>query len=510
MAGPGLLERRARSARFPRPRRPSRRTLIRVAAVLAVVLASLGGGLIALTTFAQDKRLSVGTVNLSVEPFHRGALDLYVPLVDWGVRFNAVRFPARLHADIRSVDRRAVQRIAQAGSLDLTVLRREARNAIAAYLKELVGVVVLVSIALGLLVALAVRSRAGPRLRWLAATAAGVAIAWAVVLIVLLPPRGAIDRPTYYAFGGDIPRALNAVENVERSTHNLDEELDAQLVGLARLVINPGQRAQLAGRPTVTIASDLHNNVLALSTLERAAGTGPVLFPGDLTDRGTPLETSLVRRVVRLGHPFVFVSGNHDSNTLEATLSREGAIVLTQWGRLLPNGKHGAVIANVGGMRIAGYSDPYERRSAQDYKDIYNATPTPEMQDRFLAFTESLIGKVDVIMVHEPALIEPTLAVLRDKPPSQPIAFVVGHTHHAAVEHFPGVSVINGGSVGAGGTGNLTERTPIGIARMIYSTKPRFQPLAADLVSIDPGTGSATAQRVRLDNGDATPEVGSR
>src|SRR3954463_10378403 len=146
MAGTGLLGRPARLARLPQPDGRSSRLLRRLrpaAALLAVVLAALGGGLLALTAFSQEKRLSVGTVRLSVEPFHEGALDLYVPLVDWGVRFDAVRFPARLHADVRAVDRRAVTRVAQAGSLDLTVVRREARDAIASYLELLIVVVML-------------------------------------------------------------------------------------------------------------------------------------------------------------------------------------------------------------------------------------------------------------------------------------------------------------------------------------------------------------------------------
>jgi predicted phosphodiesterase len=479
--------------------------------VLAVVLAAMGGGLLALTAFSQEKRLSVGTVRLSVEPFHDGALDLYVPLVDWGVRFDAVRFPARLHADVRAVDRRAVTRVAQAGSLDLTVVRRDARNAIASYLKLLVMLVVLAAAVIGLLVAFALRSRAGPRLRVTAGAAILVAAVWGIALIVLLPPRGAIDQPEYYAFGPDIPRALNAVESVQRSTRNLDQELDLQLVGLARLVLDPAQRTPLAGRPTLTIASDLHNNVLALPTLERVAGTGPLLFPGDLTDRGSPLETSLIRRVVKAGHPFVFVSGNHDSDSLEAELVRRGAIVLTQAGQLRSDGTYGNVIVNVRGLRIAGYSDPFERRSADDFRDRYDNRPTPEMQDRFLAWARPLMGKVDVIMVHEPALLEPTLAVLRDRPPPRPVVFVTGHTHVAAVRRFPAVAEINGGSIGAGGTGNLADRpTNYGIARMIYSVKPGFQPLAADLVSIDPGSGSATASRERLDDAGATPDEQSR
>jgi predicted phosphodiesterase len=490
MATTRLQERRTRLAR---PARTLRRALKPAAAIALVIAATLAGGLLALSTFEQTERLSAGTVRLSVSPLHHGALDLYVPLVDWGVRFDAVRFPARLQADLRAVDRQAVRRYAQGGSLDLAVLRHEARDAIASYLKLLILITTLSAAVLGTLVALALRRKRH------ALIAAGTALALGIALVVLLPPRGAIDDPQYYALGADIPRALDAIESVERSSHAIDQELDAQLVGLARLVVDPGRRQPLAGRPEVTIASDLHNNVLALSNLERVAGRGPVLFPGDLTDRGTPLETSLVSRIVHIGHPFVFVSGNHDSDTLERSLARRGAIVLTDRGRLNRDGTYGPVVNDVAGLKIAGYSDPFERRSREDFADRFDNAPTPAMQDAFTGWLLPLVGKVDVVMVHEPALIEPALDVLKDRPPPRPVVFVVGHTHVASIEHEPAFDVINGGSVGAGGTGNLTEHNQIGIARMIYTSRPSFQPLAADLVSIDPGTGSATARRQRLD-----------
>jgi len=61
-------------------------------------------------------------------------------------------------------------------------------------------------------------------------------------------------------------------------------------------------------------------------------------------------------------------------------------------------------------------------------------------------------------------------------------------------------SIRHGGSIGGVGTGNLADvPTSVGIARLVYSIDPRFTPLAADIVSIDPGSGSATASRVRLD-----------
>ena len=58
---------------------------------------------------------------------------------------------------------------------------------------------------------------------------------------------------------------------------------------------------------------------------------------------------------------------------------------------------------------------------------------------------------------------------------------------------------LNAGSVGAGGTGNLREKTKIGIGRLVYDMRPSLAPRASDLIAIDPGSGSAAARRVRLD-----------
>ena len=49
----------------------------------------------------------------------------------------------------------------------------------------------------------------------------------------------------------------------------LAQALDAQLVGLARLVVEPGRRRSLANQPVITVASDLHTNAVGLFVLER-------------------------------------------------------------------------------------------------------------------------------------------------------------------------------------------------------------------------------------------------
>jgi predicted phosphodiesterase len=475
----------------------------RLLTVLVVCLASFGAGVAALAALRLDRDLSVGTVRLYSDPGHRGALDLYVPLVDWGVRFGGVRLPVRLRVDVERIDRDAAIKVAREGTDAPRVLariKRDAHGAIASYLRILVLVVVGSALAFGLLVALALRGVGLPFGAGVGG-AVGMALALGVAIVVFLPPRGDLGRPEYYAHGPDIPRALRAVESAEASASVLGEELDSQLVGLAHLVVDPSERQTLGGRPQITVASDLHNNLLALPALRRVARGTPLFFVGDLTDRGSPLESQLTSGILHAGTRMVFVTGNHDSDAEAQELADDGAIVLTEHGRLLRDGRFGQMVVRVAGLRVAGYGDPFRRRRARGYtQEGLNPAPTRAQQDLFAAWFAKLEDKVDVVMVHEPALAAVALDQLRRDPPSHPIALLVGHTHHAAIEIDRDVSVINGGTVGAGGTGNLTEGAKIGLARMLYADDQGvFQPLAADLVEIDPGNGSATAKRFRLD-----------
>lgn len=469
-------------------------------AIAAVVAAALAATVGVLATFRQDEELPVATVRLSVQLDEPGALGIYVPLVDWGVRFGAVRLPVQLRVDVRRVDRRAVERIARNRQVDVDAVRAAATDAIERYLKALVVVVLVSSLLAGGVVAFAVRSRTGPRLRWLLATAAATALAATAAIALLLPPRGPLDDPTYFAHGADIPGALQAVETANRSVGALSEELDAQLVGLARLVIAPGEREALpAGGPRLTLASDVHNNVLVLPTLERVTGEGPLFIAGDLTDRGTPLEAGVTREIAAIGDPTVFVTGNHDSETLERSLARAGAVVLTRWGRLRPDGGYGPVVVPVGGLRVAGYDDPFTRRLPGRERG-----PRPEprtsagQQEQFATWFAAIESRVDVVLVHEAALAETVLERLAATPPDHPIVFLVGHTHEQELRTQRNVLLLNAGTAGGGGTGNLDEHQSIGIAQLRYRRGP-FTPLAADLVTLDPGDGDATARHERLD-----------
>lgn len=480
----------------------------RVLIVAVVVVATLAASVTALATFHAERELDVGRVRLSIQPGTAGALDLYVPLVDWGVRFPAVRLPARIHVDVRSVDRDAVVRLAAAGQLNAALVRARARDVLAGYLRLAIAFSVAMGLATGALVAVAIRGGRGPRLRTTLVAAGATSAAIGVALVVLLPPRGSVGAPQYYANGPEVPTALRALESLGASARTLEDEIDEQLVGIAQLVGAPADRAALRpGLPRVTIASDLHNNVIALPALERAARGGPLLFAGDLTDRGTPVEQSLVMRIARAGTRLVFVSGNHDSDVLERKLARAGAVVLTRRGRLRGDGTtDGRVVTPLAGLRIAGYDDPLERRAREHYRDN-GADYSRAEQERFAAWLAPLRDRVDVVMVHAPGLAERALQKLRrERDDRRPLVFVVGHTHRAELRRRGSITVLNSGSIGGGGTGNLADGGgDIGLARLTYARTRSFRPRAADLVEIDPGSGAARARRVRLDEPCSPP-----
>jgi predicted phosphodiesterase len=475
------------------------RTIRSAAAVALVVIAALAGGLLALATYSAERDLSVGRIELSVQPFHKGALDIYVPLVDWGARFSAVRFPARISIDVRTVNRGAAQRVAEGLLPEVEAVRAEARDEMASYLRELLLIVFLCALAAGVIVALAVRGRGAPRLRWLFAAALGTAVAGGLALALLLPPRGEIADPEYYANGPDIPVALRAIEQAQGSARAISEELNEQLVGLAQLVSESSQRRGQADVHGLLLASDLHNNLLALPALDRAVRSRPLFFAGDLTSSGSPFEFTLVRRIVRLGRPFVFVSGNHDSDALVRRVALAGGIVLTERGRLRADGTYGPVVIRVRGLRVAGYSDPFERRVRERFRARGEPRPDAEQREEFRDWLRPLLGRVDVVLVHEPQLAEDAAEELRRIPPRRPLVLLTGHTHTSSFRSSTNLVELNGGTVGGGGTGNLEKSQPFGLAVLTYTREDGFEPTSADLVEIDAHRGSARAERFAIE-----------
>jgi hypothetical protein len=61
------------------------------------------------------------------------------------------------------------------------------------------------------------------------------------------------------------------------------------------------------------------------------------------------------------------------------------------------------VIADVRGLRVAGYSDPFMRFRARHYQRPGNPRPTAGDQIDFANWLRPLVPRLDLVMVHEPA-----------------------------------------------------------------------------------------------------------
>lgn len=469
-------------------RRRSARQLVaslgRPLAILAVCAAALGAGLALAATYHERRSLSIGTVELSVSPFGQGAFGVYVPVLNAGARFYALGLPANVDANVTQANYDQVAFVATHPALNRQI-QGEATAAVTGYLTTLLWWAIACAIAAGLGAAVLLRALFAshvPRLRWLSAAAFGATALAAGSVAVLLPPQGALPKPVYYS-----------------PTRDLSQ-------GFAQATPLP------AGLKQLTLASDLHDNLQAIAPIAQAARGSPVFFAGDMGQGGTPIESDMTRQVVATGHPFVYVAGNHDSDTIDRQLAQAGAIVLTQRGQLLGSGGYASVVVNVDGLRVAGYSDPAERQSSDGYKPK-STYPTLAQQQAFASWLRPLVGKVDVVMVHSPLVAQLAMRELRTQPPQAPLVLLAGHTHVQNVSPSANFTELDGGSVGAGGLEALSDgpeaptgHQPYGLGILDYEQTPAFKPVGSFLVTFNPQQGWAKAHYTRL----GAPTGGSR
>ena len=472
--------------------------------VLLCVALALAGSVVALRAAAPESRaVTLGTVDVHVTPARSGEVDVYVPVVYWGVRAEPYTAPVAVELEFRSLDRTAALTALRTGgsaNASLAELEGELRDAVSDGLRRAAALALLGGLAGGLVggAVVAVFSRR----RWLLlGPAAGLAVTFtAVVLVGVGVSRfdyGALREPTFYAHGEELPRLLEFSERVLAAGEGYDDSYSEAVEGLTQLIAVAGERAQEPPSidRAIVVASDLHSNGLVLPALQGFTGGKPVFLVGDLTQRGTRYETGIVPGLARLGSPVVAVSGNHDSRPLMLAAARSGVVVLTRSGRLLAGGTtDGEPVVEVAGLHVAGWDDPAESATGSleghllDLKEqaLLNA------QEQFLDWFESLPERPDVVLVHRHSLAHGLLDLLAAES-GDPVLVLTGHDHDQHVESEGAHVLVDGGSVGAGGAFGVGEELS-GFALVHLDADDRAR--AVDLVEVEPESGSASAHRV--------------
>jgi predicted phosphodiesterase len=466
--------------------------------MIVLALSGLWLGIRLAGPVSHDTRL--GVVSLRVTPALNGTVDVFVPIANWGVRANAFSAPLELHVEPRSANRQAIIAAAAGDDRILTRAREDASAAashalVRALLWGIAGAVVI-----GLVLALILGAR-GRRRRAALLGLATVLLAAAIGGAALLRAEATFDanafeNPRFYARGAELAQLLKVAEKAQSEGLGYSSAVDRTLSGYASLVQAGARFDRVPATPPAILMSDLHGNTLVLDALARLAkGAGPIFFVGDFGQAGTDAEARLlVRRVAAIGHPLVAVSGNHDSALFMRALEVAGATVLTE----------DRGVRRIGGLRVAGYSDPLESRSGppNDPRRIFSFAERPDGDAEFAAAEQRIITwfrglepRPDVVLIHQNGLAQGLArALAKAGDTGAPLLILTGHDHKQHVDVYGNVLVADAGTVGAGGIFGA-GRAPIGIAQIHFDLgTPQLR--AIDLVEFEPVSGMAHADRV--------------
>ncbi|GAA0413290.1 metallophosphoesterase [Microbispora corallina] len=454
----------------------------RAARVLAIAVAAVLGGWLGIAFGASvDTAVGPADIGMSLEPSLGGETVIDVrPLGT--LDFDSHNGPVRLNLTLEAVHPDAAEEILKnprwADRLPTTIegdvldgLRRLAIRAVVC--------AVLAGFVTGLVVFRRISSAAWTGLGSLLMVAAiGTASA------LTFNPRS-MSEPRYTGLLTGVPSLVGSAESIV----NKFSEYRGQL---AKLVTNVSQLYEAGSTlPTfnpdpdtvrVLHVSDLHINPVGwnvIRSLKDQFKVDMIIDTGDISDHGTSAENTYVEEVGRLGVPYVFVRGNHDSMTTQRAVARQKhAIVLD------------GTAATVKGLTIYGIGDPRftpdktvqePNDEAQSLLDLgrFNAQRiVPRGWPR--AASTSAPDKIptDIVAVHDPT-------VGRGLSGYAPLV-LAGHVHARSTELLPtGTRLMIQGSTGGAGLRGLEHDQPTPLtASVLYFSKSTHRLQAWDDITV--------------------------
>jgi len=225
--------------------------------------------------------------------------------------------------------------------------------------------------------------------------------------------------------------------------------------------------------------SDIHNNPASYQFIKKVVqsfGVSMVIDTGDITDYGTPLETKLVEEVGKLGIPYVFVGGNHDSPTVvESMASLDNVIVLD------------GNLTSIKGIPIAGIADPSSYSNEIITRNIrLRQKQVDRLKQVFLETKEKPV----IIATHSFDIAQEFIGIA-------PI-ILHGHDHKYSIKKEKETVIIDAGTSGAAGIRRLqtTEEIPYTVVLLHFKkVQGDWLLLASDLLKISSFDGVFTLTR---------------
>jgi len=466
----------SRSARW-------RNALRRAGLVLAIiVITALGTGLGLRLGGHVQQNIGPFSATFALQPSTAGGTDVQIPPLG-SLSVATHDGPAHLSIRLDSLDEQRAKRflqdprsVRQASDSALPQLERGASRLL------IQGAAVAV---LGSMLLAAIVFRRMQRVAICGGLSLAVVLGSGAIALSSFRPQ-AIEEPRYQGLLANAPAVIGDARNIANQFDAYRVELQGLVTNVSRLYSTVSTLPVFQPSPdTIRVLhiSDLHLNPAAWSVISTAVSQfhiDLVVDTGDINDWGTPMEASFVDSIGKLGVPYVYIRGNHDSAiTARAVARQRNAIVLEN------------SVTTVKGLTIAGIGDP---RFTPD-KSIENE-PTPTSNaDPVLASGETLANTirdnpkpVDIAMVHDPASALPLSA-------SVPLV-LAGHLHHRETYFLPPVEgeqktllLVEGSTGGAGLRGLQGETpTPLEMSVLYFDTSHALK--AYDEITIG-GTGQS-------------------
>ena len=303
---------------------------------------------------------------------------------------------------------------------------------------------------------------------------AAVAVAGATIVgWATYHPETAFNEPRYTGMLTAAPRLVGKLELRQNRLKHYQKQLQQIVAGGASLYLATGGLPEVTDGEitTILLVSDIHSQYSVYETVETLIDqfqVDAVIDAGDLTQWGLSFESRAFAGIGSLGVPYLFVKGNHDSETILDQVA------------LIPN----VVVldkrpVDIVGLRILGGPDPLFTPDAQKRDEPEAEKVAVAAAGQELADIARADGHIDLAVVHNPIAAQPFAGIV-------PLV-LAGHWHKRELSTVDGTLIYDEGSSGGSGFYSLAN-----------GAKP--EPLQMSMLHFD----AATHRLVAYDQVDIT------
>jgi predicted phosphodiesterase len=414
------------SAAITAVRRISRRPWVHRVGVWAAVLAvSLTGVVVGTMLFAQSE-IAVGPfrADMSISPSIEGGTEVAIPPLG-SLHLDSHDGPIHLKVDLGSLDQERTEALID----DPTAISVAGQSAVDDVTKGVMqlglralGAAIVCALVLSALIFRNVRRVASAGVLALLITGGSLGLAAGTIR------PDSISEPRYEGLLVNAPAVVGDARRIADNYGRYADQLQQLVSNVSRIYLTVSSLPvfEPSGNTTrILHVSDLHLNPSSwgvIRTVVKSWDIDAVVDTGDIVDWGSSAETSYVNSIGQLGVPYIYVRGNHDSTAIQAAVARQ------KNAKVLDN-----AIITVDGVTFAGIGDPqFTPDKSQDQAanaDDPGTAPLPTSGEQLATTIRDSKTKVDVALVHDPAMAPPLSGVV-------PLV-LPGHNHNREVCVLP-------------------------------------------------------------------------